>query len=132
MKKVLAFQMTPEEKISLKKICSDMGLGMTEIPSEAVMEEIGSLAKADFQEENPEQGQMQNEKKLSESVLIFCNLTDRQLDKMLEKLRETHIRPDYKAVMTETNQNWTLYHLCAEMQREKSSFEARIKKDNQL
>lgn len=120
MKKILTYRISQEEEEKLRKICLQTGIGMSVIPEWAVTQEIGVLAGKDFTDEDKTVSE--EEKKVTESILIFCSLTDKQLDHVLEKLREAKIRPDYKAVMTQTNRNWSLYHLSAEMQREKSAY----------
>lgn len=56
-----------------------------------------------------------------ESLLLFCDVSQKHLDKILFALRQKKISIDYKAVLTDTNRRWTLARLYMEMEREKKS-----------
>lgn len=55
------------------------------------------------------------------SLLLFCGLREKRLDKVLFELRREEVTVDYKAVLTSTNRTWTLQHLYLELQREKDA-----------
>ena len=55
-----------------------------------------------------------------ESLMVFCHLTDRVLDRVLAVLKRKHISVDYKAVMTPTNAKWNILRIYFEMERERS------------
>lgn len=57
-----------------------------------------------------------------ESLLIMCGLTEKHVDKILAGLKAEQIAIDYKAVMTDHNQRWTLQEMYREMFREKMAF----------
>ncbi len=54
------------------------------------------------------------------SLILMCNLTDKHVDKMLAKLRENNVTVDYKAVLTKTNENWSLNKMMIHMELEKN------------
>ncbi len=56
------------------------------------------------------------------SLLIFANVTEKHMDKLLFELKSRKISVDYKAVMTETNREWNLRRLLFELERERKAF----------
>lgn len=57
-----------------------------------------------------------------DSILIFCDLSEKHLNRMLFELKSRKVQIDLKAVLTPTNQKWTLRQLHAELEREKANF----------
>lgn len=55
------------------------------------------------------------------SLLILCGLRDKRLDKVLFELRRADIPVDYKAILTPSNQEWTVPELMKELQRERQA-----------
>lgn len=55
------------------------------------------------------------------SCLVLCGLRDKLLDKVLFELRRADIPIDYKAVLTPSNQEWTVPELMKELQRERQA-----------
>lgn len=58
-------------------------------------------------------------------IVIFCDVTDKHMDKLLFEMRTGNSEVDYKAVKTKTNSKWTITRILAQM--EKESMEYRIK-----
>ena len=57
------------------------------------------------------------------SLVIFCDLTEKHLDHVLARLREKQAGLCYKAVLTPTNRTWNLQKLYINMEMEKKQFE---------
>lgn len=57
-----------------------------------------------------------------DSILIFCDLSEKHLNRMLFELKSRKVQIDLKAVLTPTNQKWTLRQLHAELEPEKANF----------
>lgn len=55
------------------------------------------------------------------SLLVLCGLRDKRLDKALFELRRADIPIDYKAILTPSNQEWTVPELMKELQRERQA-----------
>lgn len=51
-------------------------------------------------------------------LVIFCDVTDKHMDKLLFEMRNRSYKVDYKAVMTKTNSQWTIARILAQMERE--------------
>lgn len=58
----------------------------------------------------------------SDSILIFCDLSEKHLNRMLFELKSRKVQIDLKAILTPTNRRWTLRHLHDELKRERASF----------
>ena len=57
------------------------------------------------------------------SMIIMCDFTEKQLDRLLMDLRNHKVKIDYKMVMTATNASWDVLHVYFEAQREKMMYE---------
>ena len=55
------------------------------------------------------------------SIVIFCDVTQKHLDKLLFGIRNNNLNVDYKAVMTKTNKSWTLNKILYHMEIEKKN-----------
>lgn len=60
-----------------------------------------------------------------ESLMVFCHLADKTLDKVLAALKRKRVVVDYKAVLTPTNARWNVLRLYFEMEREKKAYDTR-------
>lgn len=60
-----------------------------------------------------------------ESLLLLCGLTDKRLDRLLAALKRNDANVDFKAILTPTNESWTVLKLLLEMHREKAAYENR-------
>ena len=58
----------------------------------------------------------------SDSILIFCDLSEKHLNRMLFELKSRKVKIDLKAILTPTNRRWTLRQLHGELNRERASF----------
>lgn len=58
----------------------------------------------------------------SDSILIFCDLSEKHLNRMLFELKSRKVQIDLKAILTPTNRRWTLRQLHGELNRERASF----------
>ena len=52
-------------------------------------------------------------------IVIFCNVTDKHMDKLLFELRNGSSKADYKA---KTNSQWTITRILAQMERESMEY----------
>ena len=114
---VLTFQLTAAENASLKRACGLMGLRLREVTQEEYGKPLGALAGiAPFAGEAPWFAP------LSDKMIVFAEVSNGQLDAILTMLRNKKIAPGaYKAVLTETNAEWTVPVLFAELQKERAA-----------
>jgi len=62
---------------------------------------------------------------IPESMLVFCGVNEALLNQVLEVIRAAKLPPIVlKAVLTETNQDWTSLQLYEELVREREAFKA--------
>ena len=52
-------------------------------------------------------------------LLVFCGLRNSHMDRFLQGLRHAGIEIPHKAVLTPTNQHWTVFQLAWELERER-------------
>ena len=56
---------------------------------------------------------------MTEELMVLSGFTDERLDELLDKLRKTGVpKIKLKAIVTETNANWTVYELYRQLQDE--------------
>lgn len=117
MEKVLAFHV--EEAAKLKNILSPLRIRMEEVADADFRQSVGNLAgsKRDMTVE-PFAGNVPKE-----SLIVFCDLSEKHLNKVLAAIRQKQIPIDYKAVLTPANRKWDVLKLYLEMERERRSLE---------
>ena len=57
-----------------------------------------------------------------ESLVIFCDVTDKHMDKLLFEMRQKSFDVSFKAVLTDTNRKWNIKQMLVEMRREKFEY----------
>lgn len=119
MEKILAFHLSDTELRELKRCTGALNMRVEVIAPEDYLQTLGSLAKnrknaltAAYTGELPQ-----------ESLLVFCDFTEKRMDKLLLSLRKNRLLIDYKAVLTPTNSQWNVLRLLLELRAERLSFE---------
>ena len=56
----------------------------------------------------------------AESLMVMCDVTEKQMNRLLMEFRRREIRIDYKAVLTPTNRDWPVRRMYLEMARERA------------
>jgi hypothetical protein len=123
MAKVLLFQC--ENELQIRQILTPMKIKVITVPKEKMHMtlgnlEMGILDDGCFEGEDPK-----------ESMLVMCDFTENQMNKLLMELRRKNVRIDYKAVLTPTNRDWDVSHMYFEMARERAMYE-QAKQDRQV
>ena len=119
MEKILAIACSDVQIEILKKVTGDMKIRLQRMPvkdTDHTLEEIvnsGSDEKVSGEEASDGEN----------SLVIFCDLTEKHLDHVLARLREKKAGLCYKAVLTPTNRKWNLQKLYINMEMEKKQFE---------
>lgn len=57
-----------------------------------------------------------------ESLVIFCDVTDKHMDKLLFEMRQKNTGVTFKAVLTDTNKKWNIKQMLVEMRRERFEY----------
>lgn len=100
----------------LKGVLVRMGIRIKNIQPEQVTQQIGYLAGYDGFEEQEQAGERPL---LEEEILVMKDFTSRRIDELLLNLRKAGVEKIHlKAVVTESNKNWTFYQLYEEIKDE--------------
>lgn len=118
MEKILLFQIDPAAAKQIARLASAMKIKAISVSGEWYNQKLGWIADHQVSRESEKDAG-----NLPGSLLVFCGLTERHLDKMLLKLRQEKIAVDFKAVLTPTNREWTVQRLYLEMVRERKAGE---------
>lgn len=119
MEKAILFNASCTEEI--KKLLTPMHLQVISADTKQYNDTLKNIAngKMDIIKSNPFTGKIPGE-----SLILFCGISDKKLDKILFKLRNNKdINITYKAILTPSNSRWTVLHLFLELAREKALLE---------
>ncbi len=135
MGKVLLFRVPDVEASAIADMLAAMKVRCERIPESAFRQTIGVLASGkmsrpdgktitdaqsaeSIQKAEPDHGNAP-----AESLMVFCDVSEKHFNRALALLRERAVRIDYKAVLTPTNREWNVLRLYAELAREKAEYE---------
>ena len=116
---VLYYSPEKSEKVRLLKgVLVRMGIRIKNIGPEQVMQKVGYLTgRKEYEETLPEDGK--EIPVIPEEMLVLYGFTNRRLDEFLSQLRRAKVPPvALKAVVTETNADWSFYELYQEIRAE--------------
>ncbi len=57
-----------------------------------------------------------------ESLIVFCDVSDKHMDKLLFEIRQKQLNVTFKAVLTDTNKKWNIKQMLVEMRRERFEY----------
>ena len=60
-----------------------------------------------------------------ESLVIFCDVTDKHMDRLLFEMRQKNTGVTFKAVLTDANKKWNISQMLVEMRRERFEYKRR-------
>lgn len=118
MEKVILFNVSCKEEI--KKLLTQMHLQITSADTRQYNDTLKNIAdgKTDIINSNPFNGKIPDE-----SLMLFCGISSKKLDKILFKLRNNKdIQVTYKAVLTPSNSGWTVRRLFLELAKEQAAY----------
>jgi hypothetical protein len=142
MEKLLLIHSTKEIQLQVKNVASRLKLALDIIPEEYCGCHLKELAAGKYAQNPPNtaasdsivaEGTIPSGNAATEgtvpapaaqappSCLVLCGLRDKRLDKVLFELRRADIPIEYKAVLTPSNQKWTVPELMKELQRERQA-----------
>lgn len=142
MEKLLLIHSTKEIQLQVKNVASRLKLALDIIPEEYCGCRLKELAAGKYAQNPPDtvasdstvaEGTIPSGSAATEGTvpapaaqtppgcLVLCGLRDKRLDKVLFELRRADIPIDYKAVLTPSNQEWTVPELMKELQRERQA-----------
>ena len=112
MEKILLFNV--ENTAPIKTLLSPMKIKVFSVPKELYDSPLKKIVDSKLPTENETSEGTEN----SESLMLFCNISDKKMDKILFKMRQQNISVTYKAMLTPTNSTWTVKRLFLELMRE--------------
>ena len=115
MAKVLLFQCENENEI--RQILTPMKIQAGSVPKTTFHMALAALARG------KDDGGYFGGEYPKGSMIIMCDFTEKQLDRLLMDLRNHKVKIDYKMIMTATNASWDVLHVYFEAQREKMMYE---------
>lgn len=119
MEKLLVFHLDDNNFKKLKQVTGALKIRVEEVPSSDYLKPLEMIAnKTASPLIQPFSGEVP-----SESLIVFCDFTEKKMDKLLAALRRDQIAIDYKAVLTPTNKKWNVMRMYLEMQSEKSAYQ---------
>lgn len=116
MEKILLFQCEQAENI--KQIAANLRIKTEVVEKEFFREKLDSLEKGKAKEP----GEIFGGTPPEGSMMVFCNVTEKHLDRILAELKKKEIPVTYKAVLTATNKNWSVLRLYLELERERKEY----------
>lgn len=120
MEKLLLIHSTKEIQLQVKNVASRLKLALDIIPEEYCSCRLKELAAGKYTQ-NPSDAACTPAVQTPPNCLVLCGLRDKRLDKALFELRRADIPIDYKAILTPSNQEWTVPELMKELQRERQA-----------
>ena len=57
-----------------------------------------------------------------EILVIFCDVTDKHMDRLLFEMRQKNTGVTFKAVLTDANKKWNISQMLVEMRRERFEY----------
>lgn len=72
-------------------------------------------------------GELPEKSEAKPGIVIFCDVTDKHIDKLLFEMRTGNSEVDYKAVKTKTNSQWTITRILAQMEKESMEYRTKSK-----
>lgn len=115
MAKVLLFQC--ENELEIRRALAPMKIKVVSVPKEKFHLTLGEL------DNGVEDDGIFGGEYPKESLLVMCDFTEENMNKLLAALRKKKVRIDYKAVLTPTNRTWDVLHVYFEMAKEKAMYE---------
>ena len=118
VEKILLFQTGADDAAKVRAAAKPLHIRVEEIETGRFLEPLGQLAgisqgfpAALFTKEPP-----------SGSLLVFCQVEDKKIDRMLAGLCEKQAAITYKAVLTPVNAAWNVPRLYLEMEAERRAY----------
>lgn len=119
MEKLICFQI--ENTREIERLASNMKIRVVHATAAMYDETLDSIASGKPNTASASSASTDN-KLPADSILVFCDLSEKHLNRMLFELKSRKVPIDLKAILTPTNRRWTLRQLHNELERERASF----------
>ena len=119
MEKLICFQI--ENTREIERLASNMKIRVVHATVAMYDETLDSIVSGKVANNSPTSIPAADIKLPSDSILVFCDLSEKHLNRMLFELKSRKVPIDLKAILTPTNRRWTLRQLHNELERERAS-----------
>ena len=119
MEKLICFQI--ENTREIERLASNMKIRVVHATAAMYDETLDSIVSGKVANNSPTSIPAADIKLPSDSILVFCDLSEKHLNRMLFELKSRKVPIDLKAILTPTNRRWTLRQLHNELERERAS-----------
>lgn len=116
---VLLYNLDREKLLRIKLLLLRLGLGAREVSPEEFGQPLGALAGL----EGFETSQDAPEESFTQEMLVMVGLSSQQFSAFLEALRQSRATVALKAVLTETNAQWSSVRLHRELAAEHAALQ---------
>lgn len=120
MEKLICFQI--ENTREIERLASNMKIRIVHATAAMYDETLDSIVSGKAAKNSLASIPATDIKLASGSILVFCDLSEKHLNRMLFELKSRKVPIDLKAILTPTNRRWTLRQLHSELERERTSF----------
>ena len=117
IEKILLFQIESSQEAQIRRLATNKKIRVISVEVSSLGSTLGELTDGVMK---PAPAFVAVPK---ESLIVFCNVSEKHFDKMLFEMRSKKIAVDFKAILTETNRHWTLPQLYRELERERKRME---------
>lgn len=120
MEKILLFNLTRKDEELVRTLSDNMRIKVITVSADRY-----SSLLADIAEQKTVFGMAPYTGHIpAESLLVFCDVTEKHLNRFLFSLKQKGAVISYKAVLTDTNKKWNPIQLFAEMAKEKAMYDS--------
>lgn len=105
-----------EKKDDLYSILKENNINLVEAGKDELCQSIGYILGLDGFEKNENEEEKDFNSKTN--FMMFCDFTEKRLYEIIGDLKEKDIYIPHKAVLTETNKNWTLFYMINHIEEE--------------
>lgn len=108
----------------LKGVLSQMGIKIKNMTPERCVQKIGYLAGVEgFEKRTVRAGYEKYAPVMDKELLVLCRFTEERLDQLLNHMKTAGVPGiGLKAIMTDTNADWTVYQLYQQLCEEHMQF----------
>lgn len=117
MEKILLFNVDDTTKAKLKKYFSQMHIRLIEVETSSYNETLDTLVNKKTAKAEPFSGTAP-----AESLMLFCDVADKKMDKLLFNIKKDNLSISYKSVLTPVNSRWTVLRLFLELEKERIAY----------
>lgn len=127
----LLFNMTKEDLVKIGLVSIRAGFKINNIPAFKHSMTLGEIMEITEDDEGKENENADSE--INEKMIVFCNFDGDKVNETLRELKAAEVVIPLKALLTDTNRNWSAAQLFSQLSEERRIFTeamARYKKEH--